>query len=376
MGLEEYEIEGRPDGRRVHGMESLFHFHQARINAQRLSNPQTHLGLSSQDCLELFEEGLIYYQRLLALFRLRDWSRVRRDATRCLQLIEFVKCHAQQIEDRVQLEPWRCDLVRIHGAAKAMILFEKDCFAEASEIAYQVIASRSITEELSDPNILPEKLLESVGDAVRRVPILQRQGESVFMRQNDYWLIRYQGQSAFLKASRGLACIACLLRNPTKEFHVTQLFAGKKEVRATSQVLTPRGSRSGSGLSVLTDSDDLDPILDLRAKSEYQRRVGELRQELAEAQQFNDPVRGSHAEEELAAIAHQLALATGLGGRDRHFSHTVERARCAVTKSIKETVRRVNEAIPPLGHHLTARIRTGYYCSYHPHPDRPVTWEF
>jgi len=152
--------------------------------------------------------------------------------------------------------------------------------------------------------------------------------------------------------------------------------SGKKEVRATSQALTPRESRSESGLSLVSEPEDLAPILDLRAKSEYQRRVSELRQELAEAQQFNDPVRVSQAEEELAAISRKLALATGLGARDRHFPHRAERARCAVTKSIKETVRRVKDAIPPLGHHLAARIRTGYYCSYHPHPDRPVTWEF
>ena len=29
-----------------------------------------------------------------------------------------------------------------------------------------------------------------------------------------------------------------------------------------------------------------------------------------------------------------------------------------------------------LGYHLAARIKTGYFCSYNPHPDRPVTWRF
>jgi len=31
---------------------------------------------------------------------------------------------------------------------------------------------------------------------------------------------------------------------------------------------------------------------------------------------------------------------------------------------------------PSLGHHLTASIKTGYFCSYNPHLDRPVAWKF
>jgi hypothetical protein len=36
-------------------------------------------------------------------------------------------------------------------------------------------------------------------------------------------------------------------------------------------------------------------------------------------------------------------------------------------------INRIAEVIPALGHHLYARIKTGYFCSYNPHPDRPVT---
>ena len=33
------------------------------------------------------------------------------------------------------------------------------------------------------------------------------------------------------------------------------------------------------------------------------------------------------------------------------------------------------DIIPVLGHHLTARSKTGYFCSSNPHPDRPVAWK-
>src|SRR6266446_10954076 len=53
-----------------------------------------------------------------------------------------------------------------------------------------------------------------------------------------------------------------------------------------------------------------------------------------------------------------------------------ERARSAVTKCIKKAIRKICEAIPSLGYHLAVRIKTGYFCSYNPHPDRPVAWKF
>jgi hypothetical protein len=48
----------------------------------------------------------------------------------------------------------------------------------------------------------------------------------------------------------------------------------------------------------------------------------------------------------------------------------------AVTKRIEESVNRIAEVIPPLGHHLAVRINTGYFCSYNPHPEWPVAWKF
>jgi len=104
MGLEEYEIDGRPDGRRIHGMESVFHFHRARFDATKQSNGLIGFDLSTKDCDELFDESALYHDRLLFLFRLKKWTCVERDAAHILRLIEFIKQHARCEEDRVQLD--------------------------------------------------------------------------------------------------------------------------------------------------------------------------------------------------------------------------------------------------------------------------------
>jgi non-specific serine/threonine protein kinase len=190
----------------------------------------------------------------------------------------------------------------------------------------------------------------------------------LFLLQNDYWIIRYQGHGALPKSTRGLHYLAVLLRNPGREFHVRELLASPMAVPTPASV---SGNEHVTGVLYAGV-----PVLDAQAKAEYECRINDLRQDLNQAERFNDLQRKTEAQNELQAIADHLASAVGLGGRDRKTSSDAERARSAVTKCIKKAVREIGEAIPSLGYHLAARIKTGYFCSYNPHPDRPVAWKF
>jgi hypothetical protein len=378
MGLEEYELDARPDGRRVHGMNSVVEFHRARINATKEINAANGVELSAKDCAELLDEGVLYYHRLILLFRLKDWTRVEHDAAHCLRLIEFIKQHGRCKEDRVQLDHWRPHIARISAIAHAMILLEKDRYQDALKLAYGAIGiSESLAHGEPDHGKLAEALLESVRESLANRPALRMHGESLFLRRDDYWMIRYHGQEAILKSSRGMCCIALLLRHPGREFYVRELLVSSKDGSIlTSELLTNGHLRDTGDHHVTTKFADAGPVLDAQAKAECKCRLSELRQELNEAEKFNDRDRRLKAQEEMHAIAHYLASAVGLGGRDRRAASEVERARSAVTKRIKAAIRKIGVAIPSLGHHLTARIKTGYFISYNPHPDRPVTWRF
>ena len=102
---------------------------------------------------------------------------------------------------------------------------------------------------------------------------------------------------------------------------------------------------------------DAGPILDAQAKDEYKRRLDDLRRDLEEAERFNDPTRAERARDEMDALAEQLASAVGLGGRNRRIGSEAERARSAVTKRIKSSIKRIGETIPSLGSHLATRSR-------------------
>ena len=187
--------------------------------------------------------------------------------------------------------------------------------------------------------------------------------ESLFFREGDYWTVQYQGQTARFKATRGFRCLALLLAHPSREFHVSELMASVSDL-PVSAGRARKDPAENEDQEWTVRLQDTGPLLDAHAKVEYGRRLADLREELEDAERLNDPDRAARARHERDCIAEQLAAAVGLGGRDRKTGLQAERARSAVTKRIKDSVRKIAEFMPPLGCHLSATIRTGYFCSY------------
>jgi hypothetical protein len=104
LGIEQYEMDGRPDGTRPHGMESALEYHQQRLNQAKFSGRESDFGLDPQECSELFQEGTLYYFRYVRLFQLKDWARTARDTARNLRAFDFVHRYARREEDQQFLE--------------------------------------------------------------------------------------------------------------------------------------------------------------------------------------------------------------------------------------------------------------------------------
>ena len=118
------------------------------------------------------------------------------------------------------------------------------------------------------------------------------------------------------------------------------------------------------------------PALDAQAKAAYRRRLAELREEVEEAERFNDPGRAVRAREEIDALTDQLAAGVGLGGRDRVTGTAAERARSTVTQRIRSALEKIGDALPALGDQLVPRIKTGVFCAYLPDTVHPIVWTF
>src|SRR5262249_41865097 len=145
---------------------------------------------------------------------------------------------------------------------------------------------------------------------------------ALFRHEGDFWTLAYQGAVCRVKDAKGLRYIAYLLRHPGQEFHVLDLIG---------QGLEPGGRRPGHQSPGPEISDQRPEtghglsMLDGPAKAAYQQRLSELRDELDEADRFNDPGRTDRARAEMDAITAQLAAAVGLGGRDRQAASPSER---------------------------------------------------
>ncbi|GAB3892546.1 hypothetical protein GCM10029964_067520 [Kibdelosporangium lantanae] len=195
--------------------------------------------------------------------------------------------------------------------------------------------------------------IRALGLTLVHQPLAQsgpRGDTATLRREGEYWSIEFGAGAAHVKDSVGLRHLARLLADPGREFHVLDL----------------AGFDGPSG--------DAGPVLDARAKAAYRQRLTELAEDLAEAENFADPVRAERIRSEIDALTDQLASAVGLGGHDRPTGAVTERARSAVTKAIKAAITRIATAHPPLGGHLRKAVRTGTYCAYEPDPTATLDW--
>jgi hypothetical protein len=150
LGIEQYEVDGRPDGERPYGMESALEYHLSRLAKARAKGEESSFRIGEKECLELFSEGVIYYFRYARFFQIEDWARTARDTARNLRLFDFVQRYARREEDRAQLEQWRPYILRINTVARAMIETEAGQHDEALKIVRTGIARLEALPEMEN----------------------------------------------------------------------------------------------------------------------------------------------------------------------------------------------------------------------------------
>ena len=186
--------------------------------------------------------------------------------------------------------------------------------------------------------------------------------------EGEYWSVVYDGDAFRVKDTKGMRYLARLIAAPGQEIHALTLGGWDSAApRRAQTAIEPHMSVGGLG-----DAGDL---IDDHAKAAYRERIAELREEIEEAESWNDPERAVLARQELEFIEHELAAAVGLGGRSRKAAAAAERARVNVTRAIKAAVSRLGEHSPELKAHLQQTVRTGSFCSYTPDPRHPIRWQ-
>jgi hypothetical protein len=148
LGIEQYEMDGRPDGTRPHGAESHLEFHAARLNEAKAESRG--FSLSAAECAELFNEGTLYYFRYVRLFQLRDWKRTLRDTSRNLRAFDLLRKYAEREDDQMFLEKWRPYVLRVNATAAAMLSMDSKAHDQALRVVQQAINAIEMLDDLDD----------------------------------------------------------------------------------------------------------------------------------------------------------------------------------------------------------------------------------
>jgi predicted ATPase/class 3 adenylate cyclase len=182
--------------------------------------------------------------------------------------------------------------------------------------------------------------------------------ERVVMRPDGaMWEVGPAGATFRLPDRKGIRALAYLVAHPSVEVHALELTAVIE----------------GTGMGAV-DGRGTGPVLDPTAKAAYRERITDLQADIEDADRDHDPARAERARIELEALTHQLALAVGLGGKDRPSGVPAERARVNVTRVIRDAIARIAQHDRGLGHHLSTCTHTGIFCRYDPPPVGGPEW--
>src|SRR5581483_10420764 len=177
---------------------------------------------------------------------------------------------------------------------------------------------------------------------------------------------------ARLQGAKGVLHLVTLLREPHREFHVFDLLAMTDGVPA-NDLRAGQYEAQVPQLRSSSESSDTHPLPDRQARIVYQQRLRDLREELGEAERFNDPARVSKLRNEIDFLTHELTAAYGTESHARKRNEDVEKVRKTVTHRIRTALLKIKKAHPPLWRHLFAALKTGTFCSYS--PEKLTKWE-
>lgn len=150
LGIEQYELDGRPDGLRPHEAESEFEFQLGRFEQGQVESSEEKFVLNADECADLIAESTLYYYRYVRFFQVKDWPRAIRDTSRNLQVFNFVHRHASREEDRNYLEKWRPYLMRMNAMAKAFQHIEHGRHVAALGCVNRALQAIEAMEEMED----------------------------------------------------------------------------------------------------------------------------------------------------------------------------------------------------------------------------------
>ena len=157
LGIEQFEVDGRPDGKRPYGKESLLEHYEAKVEVHKKKGTDEGFGLTIEDCSRLYEEGLLYYYRYVLFFQLKDYERLVRDTERNIEYFDFVNKYAIEEEDKLALQQYRPYIIRMNILGKGLAHLEIKEYEKALKELQEGIRTMESLSDMENATFTYEK---------------------------------------------------------------------------------------------------------------------------------------------------------------------------------------------------------------------------
>lgn len=159
LGVEQYELDGRPDGERPRGYETALSEIEARLqDFEREGGSPEGFEIDHDDAVRLQNEGVLFYYRYLMLFQMNDFERVSRDTEHNLRLCRMLDEHCENEEDRNAVLQFRPYILRMNAMSRAMISLNGSLKEVAQHILESAIEEIEALPELDAPAFQFERI--------------------------------------------------------------------------------------------------------------------------------------------------------------------------------------------------------------------------
>jgi len=158
LGILQMNAEGRPDGKRPFGHDSLLEYFQSKLRKHVAAHAGSdeEFRLSPDDCTRLQIESLQYHHRYICLLELGEFAAVVRDAERNLTVFDFVGKHAGSEDLAWSLQQFQPQLLMILTRARALEVLKAEDHPEAvARIEQGIEELRAFFNEHSRPELIP-----------------------------------------------------------------------------------------------------------------------------------------------------------------------------------------------------------------------------
>ena len=152
MGISEFFLEGRPDGSRYRGFDTVLDEVERRIEDSADS-----FKLAENDFEALDKESKMFYYRYLLCFQISDFGRVVRDTEHNLRICDITEKYGFGSNMRVSILQYRPFIIKMNAISRAMISLQKNVKELAKDILESAVVKLKALPEVNSSIFIMEK---------------------------------------------------------------------------------------------------------------------------------------------------------------------------------------------------------------------------